>query len=985
MLSTDVTVSRVGDSLILKINGTTDQVTVSNYFSGDGVSSYGYALEDVKFADGTVWSLADVKTLVWVPTAGDDILQGYATADSFSGGAGNDTLSGKDGNDTLAGELGNDTLNGEVGNDSLDGGDGTDTLTGGVGADTLVGGAGNDTLYGGAGWYGGGGLGDHDVLDGGAGNDNLVGGDGSDTYLFGRGDGQDTINNYFNAYGGTDPNIGKRDVLQFKAGVLSTDVTVSRVGDSLILKINGTTDQVTVSSYFNGDGVSLQGYALEDIKFADGVVWSLADVKALVLIGGVGNDNIQGFASDDILVGNGGNDTLVDGAGNDTLDGGTGADAMSGGIGNDAYFVDVTGDVVTENLNEGVDSVNTSISYTLGVNVENLTLTGSLANSGTGNALVNVLTGNSAANTLDGGAGADTMIGGAGNDIYTVDNGGDVVTEQVADGTDLVNASVSYTLAANIENLTLTGSAAINGFGNAQDNVIAGNVSANTLAGAEGNDQYRFNLGGGADRIIETSGIDRVVFDTGITTAMVTASRANGVIKLAVSANDSISFDELGAGNYAVELFEFADGSVLGANWLRATFNTAPALVASASVAYADTVADDSFVNRGGVLSGNDVDGDVLTYGIGGGTVSNGVSSKVGGFGTLTVDTLTGAYTFTPNDAAIESLKTGASEGYVFTVSDGLMTSSTGLSINLTGADDPTVFTGVSTGLVAEGGTLSVTGTLSASDRDAGDAAIIAQSGFVGIYGTFSIDAVGQWSYSLNDTAPNVQALRGGQSVTDSFVVATAGATTQNVTLSVSGLNDLPTGSASATREPGTEDTSYLITQSSLLAGFSDVDGDVLSVTGLSASNGSLSAFDAATASWMFTPNANYNGTVNLSYGVSDGTAAPVAASQSFNLAAVNDAPTGAVTIGGTATQNQTLTAASTVADLDSLGALSFQWQSSTDGTNWTSISAATASTFTLTGTQVGAQIRVQVNYTDGQGNAERVTSTATAIVAPSL
>ena len=72
---------------------------------------------------------------------------------------------------------------------------------------------------------------------------------------------------------------------------------------------------------------------------------------------------------------------------------------------------------------------------------------------------------------LDGGAGADTMSGGAGNDTYVVDDAGDVVTEAAGEGTDTVRARVSYTLGANVENLTLTGTGAINGTGNALDNV----------------------------------------------------------------------------------------------------------------------------------------------------------------------------------------------------------------------------------------------------------------------------------------------------------------------------------------------------------------------------------------------------------------------------------------------------------------------------------------------------------------------------------
>jgi len=269
------------------------------------------------------------------------------------------------------------------------------------------------------------------------------------------------------------------------------------------------------------------------------------------IIGSSGNNVISPTATNPAYVTTSLNDTIYGLAGNDTIDGGQGADRMEGGIGNDTYFVDAfsddgiagNDDLVVELLNEGTDLVNAAVGYVLTANVENLTLTGIAAIYGTGNDLDNTITGNDAANTLsgaagndvlgggggndtllgglgddrlDGGTGADALTGGVGNDTYFVDtfsndgNAGndDQVIELAGGGVDLVNASVSYVLASEVENLTLAGVAAIDGTGNGLANTLTGNAAANVLSGLDGDDFIIGNAG--ADVLLGGNGNDTI-------------------------------------------------------------------------------------------------------------------------------------------------------------------------------------------------------------------------------------------------------------------------------------------------------------------------------------------------------------------------------------------------------------------------------------------------------------------------------------------
>ncbi|PIF77517.1 Ca2+-binding RTX toxin-like protein [Variovorax sp. 54] len=256
------------------------------------------------------------------------------------------------------------------------------------------------------------------------------------------------------------------------------------------------------------DAVSVRVTATDQGGLAIQDVFNIAvTVQNLTLNGTTSAETLTGRSGNDTINGMGGNDTLIGNAGNDRMIGGTGNDMMSGGTGDDTYVVDSATDVVNESANEGKDTVESSLTWTLGANLENLTLTGTTAISGTGNALDNVLTGNSAVNiltgnagndVLDGQAGADTMKGGTGDDTYYVDNASDVVTELANEGTDTVISTLTHTLAANVENLRLNATGAINGTGNTLDNVLYAGAGNNTLNGLGGSDTASYLYAGSA-------------------------------------------------------------------------------------------------------------------------------------------------------------------------------------------------------------------------------------------------------------------------------------------------------------------------------------------------------------------------------------------------------------------------------------------------------------------------------------------------------
>jgi Ca2+-binding RTX toxin-like protein len=546
---------------------------------------------------------------------GSDTLLGGADNDTLDGGTGNDVLDGGNGNDSLDGGLGSDTLNGGTGDDTLNGGDGyylymlygderaaeanavdtvsyasagaavtvdlsqttaqatggagsdlligienltgssfSDRLTGSSGANLLSGEEGDDTLLGGSG---------DDTLDGGGGDDNLDGSWGTDTVSYAAAAAAVTANLAtttstsagYRTVGSAGGGAGS-DVLIDVENLIGSRFSDRLTGSALHNTLEGGSGNDTLDGGQGDDTASYAGAAA-------GVVVSLAVAAGTAQnTRGAGTDLLFNFEN---LSGSAFNDTLTGNAGHNWLDGGAGNDSLVGGAGDDVYVVDSSWDVVVEFAGGGQeDRIQSTVSWTLGSNVEILQLEGSGQLTGTGNALNNLIFASDGGCTLNGGTGHDTLVGdrgddwlqgGSGNDDLTGGMSGDYIdihdTASYRDATGGVNASLATGRATGgAGNDTLT--AIENLVGSRFNDTLTGDNGSNVIEGGAGNDVLDGGTSG-RDTVSYATAASAVTVNLALTTAQNTQGAGIDTLRNFEVLTGSNFGDKLTAGDGGIE------------------------------------------------------------------------------------------------------------------------------------------------------------------------------------------------------------------------------------------------------------------------------------------------------------------------------------------------------------------------------------------------------------------------------------------------
>lgn len=492
-----------------KINGTSCFTEYSNHYS----ENYAYIVESTK------------------------------SGNTYLGTESNDSYNGTSKNDFIFGESGNDNLHGGNGNDAISGGSGNDTLYGDSGNDILIGDEGNDTL------------------DGGTGNDTLKGGYGDDTYIFAKGYGNDTI-----------IDSDGLNTLRFK-GIKPSDILVNGTDEyDATITIKGTNDSLVIKDFRKSEEYRNYDLEIDGVKMhvtdkdspfrhiyggnGDDVLKAVVDDSIMHAFGG--DDTVYGSKENDVIYGNEGNDTVYagngndfvyGGAGNDIIDGGEGNDLLYGGFGDDTYIFDKNCGTDVINDTEGtsvikltnevsladlrIDSVGEDVVISIRDTDDKLIITDFKQNPDNyvlriGDEEISVKDNITAEEKefLSGSENYDYIV----NENKTVIAGGESGDRIICSGMDeyILGDSDSDQLLAGGGNDVIFGGSGddyING-GDGDDIIDAG-TGNDFIDGGSGNDIYIFKPGYGADSIMDSEGVNTVMFGDGFIAEGVKAYRSN--------------------------------------------------------------------------------------------------------------------------------------------------------------------------------------------------------------------------------------------------------------------------------------------------------------------------------------------------------------------------------------------------------------------------------------------------------------------------
>jgi Ca2+-binding RTX toxin-like protein len=922
LLPSDVQFARVGNDATIKILSSGETLTLKDEFASTWTG-----IERVQFADGTSWDQTQIHDAAWFRgTSGNDTLNGSGDADTLDGEGGNDTLNGGSGGDTYIFRVGsgNDTIGENSDSAATDtirlvGLNPADVTLSRNGQDLIVainatgekltvvghyygtfngieqivfadnttldrtailnqawirGTSGNDTLNG---------TSDPDTLDGLAGNDTLNGAAGSDTYIFRVGSGNDTISGEFDS--------GATDTIKL-VGLDPADVTLSRNGQDLAVRINSSGETITVVGHFYGTGDGI-----EQIAFENGTIWNRAAIQSEAWIRGTsGNDTLNGTFDPDTLDGGPGNDTLNGGGNSDTyiFGIGSGSDTISGE--SDSSATDTIKLVGLNPADVTLSRVVQDLAVTINSTGEKITVVGHFY--GTGDGIEQIAFENG-----------------------TVWNRATIQSEAWIRGT-----SGNDTLNGTFDPDTLDGG--------------AGNDALN---GGAGGDTYIFGVGSGIDTIGENSdsGATDTVRLVGLNPSDVTLGRSGNDLVVGINATGeqvTVVGHFFGTFN-GIEQIVFADQTV----WNRADIALqAPVTGTSGNDSLTGTSGDDAFLGGLGndYLQGNEGnDTYIFRLGDGQDTVADwGTSSDVDvlKFGPGILPGNVSVTGINSNDIRLSIAGTGDS------VTLGLQLSGIWGGVDQVRFADNTVW---------DRATLLQKATTPTSGNDTiyGDYTANTLSGGAGNDSLYGREGNDQLS---GDTGNDI--LQGGAG-NDTYLF--------NLGDGQDRISDAGEGSDLDTVQFGAG-----ITTNNVTVTLADAGRDiVLTINGTS---DVVTLDDRVTGSWNSADQVRFN----------DGTIWDYA---TLYQMATHHAPTGSVTVGGAATEDQTLTAnTSSVQDLDGLGTFHYQWQRSANGgSSWSNV-GADQSTYVLGDIDVGAIVRVTVSYTDGSGTAEALTSTATSAVA---